>query len=123
MSLRKRLLDLILYVAIAVCIFAAVAAFAIFHVDLSRAWFVFAVATVFLCVFVAKMYWNHRKSAKMWTLISAALIVHIVGYSTLLDHHPDFPDISFLVTVPLEVMLIAAIVKLCLNIMPQRVKL
>lgn len=123
MSLRKRLRDFTLYVAIAGCILAVVAAFAFFRVNLSRAWLVFAVATAFLCVFVPKMYWHERKSLRMWALLATILIAHVLGYSTLLARAQHFPDPLFLITVPLEVMFIALIVKLCLNIMPQRVKL
>jgi hypothetical protein len=123
MSLKKKLWDLVLCVLIAACILTPMAVLAIFKVDVSRAWFILVAATVFLCVFVSKMYWNHRKSAKLWTLLGAFLIAHIAGFSILLERIPQFPDVLFLVTVPLEGMLVATVVKICLNIMPQRVKL
>ncbi|MGH9734143.1 MAG: hypothetical protein ACRD8A_06095 [Candidatus Acidiferrales bacterium] len=123
MSLKKKLRDLALYVLIAACVFTPLVLLAILHVALNRTWFILAVATVFLCVFVPKMYWNHRKSAKLWILLGALLIAHIVGFSILLERLPQFPDVLLLAAVPLEAMLVAAVVKISLDIMPQRVKL
>ena len=81
------------------------------------------VATGFLCFFVAKLYWHKRKSLRMWAVLVAILIAHILGYSVLLERVQHFPDALFLITVPLEIMLTILIVKFCLNVVPQRVKL
>lgn len=108
---------------VATCIFTPLVVLTVLHVDLSRAWFILAVATIFLCVIVPKMYWKHRKSAKLWILLGAFLIAHIIGFSVLLKQFPEFPDVLFLVAVPLEAMFVAGVVKISLDIMPQRVKL
>jgi hypothetical protein len=122
----KKLKELALYIGIAIAIVGTAVTLPFWFPENflpSRTWFIFFVATVFLCVFVIKMYWDHRKSVKIWKLLALIFLVHIFGYSVLLRRVPEFPDALFLLTVPLEVMLIALIVKLCLDIMPKRVKL
>lgn len=123
---KHRLRDAALYVVIALCLVGFVGTLALWLPEKdvpSRAWFVFVVATAFLFFFIGKMYWHKRRSPRVWLLLAAVLVVHVVGYSVLLSYLPNFPDALFLVLVPLEVMLIALIVKLCLKVMPQSVKL
>jgi hypothetical protein len=55
-------------------------------------------------------------------LLALVLAAHIIGYSILLAHVPDFPVALFLLAVPVEVMLIVVIVKFCLDMLPQRLK-
>jgi hypothetical protein len=69
------------------------------------------------------MYWHQRKSGKLWTLLVLLLAVHSALHMITFEHLPQFPTILFLFTVPTEIMLVAAIVKLCLNVMPGKVKL
>jgi hypothetical protein len=49
--------------------------------------------------------------------------VHIAGYIVLLNHVREWPAFSYLLTMPIEIMLIAAIVKVFLNVLPPKVKL
>lgn len=54
---------------------------------------------------------------------SLILVVHVTGYSILLHHLPNFSVAWFLVAVPVELVVVAVIVKLWLNILPQKVKM
>jgi len=118
--------QLALYVVLGLAIVGGAVVFGVFTPDQlfpTRAWFTFIFATGFLCLFVSKMYWSHRKSRKLWALLALLLIAHVALYKLVLEHFPQFPSILFLVTVPLEIMLAATIVKVCLNVMPGKVKL
>lgn len=124
--MKRRFRDLALYVAIAVGIVGGLVTLPLWVSEgslPSREWFTFIVATGFLCLFTGSLYWHRRKSLRLWVVLVTILIAHVLGYSVLLEHVQHFPDALFLITVPLEAMLIILIVKLCLNIMPQRVKL
>jgi len=115
--------DFLLYVAIGFALIAAITILVFVAPNISKAWFVFTGATAFLCLFVSKMYWKHRKSGTLWTLLVLLLIAHVGLYTIIFKQFPQFPTFLFLFTVPLEVMLVATIVKLCLNVMPGKVKL
>ena len=124
--MKQRVRDLLLYAVTGVGIVGGAVLFGVSIPERffpSRAWFVFICATAFLCLFVLKMYWQYRRSAKLWALLVLLLIVHIALYTIIFEHLPQFPTILFLFTVPVEIMLVAAIVKLCLNVMPGKVKL
>jgi hypothetical protein len=69
------------------------------------------------------MYWQQRKSGKLWILLVSLLIAHLAFHTIIFEHFPQIPTLLFLFTVPAEIMLVAAIVKLCLNVMPGKVKL
>jgi hypothetical protein len=88
--------------------------------SISRVWYTFIITTAFLVVFIVKMY-SHQRKRRLWFLLAALLVVHVAGFGLLLKHL-QFPDISFLVALPIEVVLIAAIVKLCMGVMPKHVK-
>ena len=98
-------------------------ALAFYLPNLSHTWFMFIGATAFLIFFISRMYWAHRKSGKLWALLALLLIAHVAFHAFMFDVFPQFPTILFLFTVPLEIMLVATIVKLCLNLMPARLKM
>src|ERR1700733_10721729 len=123
MSLRRGIHDFLLYIIIGIGLVTAGLLLAFFLPNVSHAWVIFFWATAFLCLFIPKMYWQHRSSVKLWALLILFLIAHIVLYAITFEHLPQFPTILFLFTVPVEIMLVAAIVKLCLNVMPGKVKL
>ena len=116
--------DVALYVVIAVCIVGVVVLWPLVlpeRFSSNPTWFMFIVATAFLCVFVIKMYWHQRKSGRVWMLLALLLVMHVVGYSILLSYVPHFASAWFLVTVPAEVIASASIVKFCLNVLPKHV--
>ena len=124
--MSRRVPNIVLYVGIAVCIVGAAVAAPLLVPERfldNRIWFTFIGATGFLWFFVAKMYWHKRKSLRLWELLAVLCIVHIVGFSVLLRHVQQFPDAWFLLIVPVEIIATAAIVKVCLNVLPQRVSL
>jgi hypothetical protein len=118
--LRNRLLDFAVYFAAAVGLVGIALVFLI--LSIGRVWYTFIIATAFLGAFIVKMYSHHRKSHRLWFLLAALFAVHVAGFALLLTHLQKFPDISFLIAIPIEVVLIAAIVKLCLGVMPKHVK-
>ena len=124
--MKQRVRDLILYTVTGVGIVGGAVLFGVYVPERflpSHTSFVFICATAFLCLFVSKMYWQYRRSARLWALLVLLLIVHIALYTITFERLPQFPTILFLFTVPVEIMLVAAIVKLCLNVMPGKVKL
>jgi hypothetical protein len=125
-SVRHKLRDLAVYAAIAIGIVALILVCAILIPDrdsTSRTWYMFFVSTGFLCFFVTKMYWNHRSSKRIWILLVVLLLIHTVVFKIVLNRVSQFPDFLFLFTVPLEIVMAGAIVKVCLDVMPQKVKL
>jgi len=123
MPVRHGARDLILYIGIGTALVAVALFLAVFLPGISRAWVTFGGATVFLCWFVSSMYWQRRRSPKLWTLLASLLLAHVAFHAVILERFPQFPAILFLLTVPVEVMLVAAIVKACLDVMPNQVKL
>jgi hypothetical protein len=123
MPLKHRLRDFLLYIVIGIGVVTGALLLAVFAPNISRTWFMFIGATVFLCMFISKMYWQYRRSAKLWALLILFLVVHIVVYTITFASLRQFPTILFLFAVPIEIMVVAAVVKLCLNLMPGRVKL
>ena len=121
--MRPGIRNLLLYIVIGIGLVTAVLFLAFFLPNISHAWFIFVWATAFLCLFVSRMYWHQRKSGKLWALLVLLLIVHIALHAITFEHLPQFPTILFLFTVPAEIMLVATIVKVCLNVMPGMVKL
>jgi hypothetical protein len=115
-------MDLILYVVIGIGFVGIVLALAFYLPGISHTWFMFIWATAFLGVFISRMYWPHRKSGKLWALLALLLIGHIVSYAAIFDLFPRFPAMLLLITVPLEIMVVATIVKVCLSLMPARLK-
>jgi drug/metabolite transporter (DMT)-like permease len=117
--LKHRLLDFAFYLAVAVCLVGI--ALVCLILSISRSWYTFIIATIFLGVFVVKMYGHHRKSRRLWLLLATLFTVHVAGYAVFLKRLQQFPDIVFLLTVPIEIVLIAAIVKVCLGVTPKHV--
>jgi hypothetical protein len=122
MPLKRAIKDLVLYVAIGIGFVGVVLALAFYLPSISHTWFMFIWATAFLSVFISKMYWPHRKSGKLWALLALLLIAHIGSYAAIFDLFPRFPAILLLITVPLEIMVVATIVKVFLNLMPASLK-
>ncbi len=89
----------------------------------SHAWYTFIFSTGFLSIFLARIYWHARKMASIWLFLALLLIIHIFGYSLLLRHTQALPGILYLFTIPIEIMVFAAIIKKCLNVMPGKIKL
>ena len=123
MPVRRGLVNLIIYLGIGIGLAAGALFLAFFLPSISRAWFTFFGATVFLCWFVSSMYWQRRRSPKLWALLALLLVAHIVVHALVLGRFPQFPTILFLLIVPVEVMLAAGIVRMCLGVMPNQVKL
>jgi len=124
--LKNKLRDFAIYIAVAVGIVGIILVCAIFIPDrfsISRIWYTFSVSTGFLCFFVTKMYWNHRTSKRIWILLAVLLFIHIAVFKTVLNRIGHFPDFMFLLTVPLEIVIAGATVKVCLDIIPSKVKL
>ena len=109
--------DLFLYLAVGVPFVAGVVAFLVLHPNLSRAAFIFTFFTGFLIVFLVQTYWSERRSVKLWLLISMLLAVHIAGYIAFWPYVERLPTFLYVLTMPVEVMVIATIVYKCLKIL------
>ncbi len=90
---------------------------------ISHTWFSFVFFTVLLAIVLIKLYWSARKSAKLWLLLAFAFLVHIVAYAAFLSHVQEWPALWYLLTMPVEVMVFAAIIYKCLKVLPAKVKL
>jgi len=81
--------DLFLYTVIGIALITTVLLLAVFAPNISHTWFIFVWATVFLCLFVSKIYWHQRKSGKLWILLGVLLAAHITLYAIVFGHFPD----------------------------------
>src|ERR1700738_361582 len=118
MPLRQGIRDFFLYILVGVGLVTTVLFLALLLPNISHAWFIFGCATLFLCIFVSRMYWKQRRSSKLWILLTLLLAGHVALHAIVFERLPRFPTFLFLLTVPMEIMLVATIVKLGLNIMP-----
>jgi hypothetical protein len=126
MSLKKNSRDLILYVGIGIAVALAAVALPIIapeRYSVSHSQFSFFFFTLIFAIVLVRMYWPVRRLLKVWLLLMFLLGVHIAGYIILLNHVQQWPTFSYLFTMPVELMLIATIVKVCLNVLPPKVKL
>ena len=71
-----------------------------------------------LFVFLLRFYWRFRRQRKLWVAMLSTLIVHVSLYVSVLTYLDRWPAIWYVVTMPLEAMLIFLIFKKVLNIMP-----
>jgi hypothetical protein len=120
--------DLVLYVVVGVSLAAAAILWPFILPErlwphLTRAWFFFIFFTLVLAIVLAKMYWPWRNSVKVWLLLALLMALHIIGYSILLHFAPQLPAISYVFTMPLEVMAINLVTKGSLNVLPRNLKL
>ena len=119
---------LILYVLLGACLVAAfvVTAFLVplhYLTELNRGWFFCCFFTLVLVIFVIRMYWSARRSHNLWRLLFLLFVGHAAFYAVIFRELGQLPTLWYLLTMPLEVMLIATIVYLCLKIPPPRVKM
>lgn len=117
--------DLILYIAIGVGIVTVGTLWAFLMPErywphLTTTWFAFIFFTVLLGIFLARFYWTHRKIVKLWLLLGALMAIHTMAYAIFLSYVHQWPALWYLFTMPIEVMLFAVIVKMCLNILPSK---
>ena len=115
--------DLIIYIAIGIGI-VMVPTLWMFLVPerywphLTGTWFAFIFFTVVLGLFLVKLYWPHRKMVKLWVLLASLMVNHALAYIIFLSHVHQWPAVWYLLTMPIECMLFALIVKMCLNVLP-----
>jgi len=122
-AIRPQRRDLIIYIAIGASVPAAMMAWVYlvpqrFWVHVARTWFAFIFFTVFLGIFLVKLYWPHRKMAKLWLLLGLLMAIHTAAYIIFLRHVHQWPALWYVFTMPIEGMLFALIVKICLNVLP-----
>jgi len=115
--------DLLLYVIIAVGAVAVIIGLAMYVPNISHVWFSFVGFTSLLAVVLAKLYWHVRKSAKVWLLLAFLLTVHCLCYVEILRHLSNWPAFWYVLTMPVEVIAVAAAMKICLNVLPRQVRL
>lgn len=126
LSLKPATRDLFAYVAIGLCL-AAVAVLSPIvipeHFWVSHTWYSFIFFTGLLAVVLIKMYWPVKEAARIWLLIALLLAIHTAGYTVLLRHVQEWPAFSYLMTMPIEVIVIAAIIYKCLKVLPPKVRM
>jgi hypothetical protein len=120
---RSHTKDLILYIAIGVCIAMGVMFWPYliperYWPHLTTTWFAFIFFTAALGIFLVKLYWSKRKILKLWLLLGLLMAIHTTAYVILLSHLHQWPALWYLLTMPIEAMLFALVVKICLNILP-----
>jgi hypothetical protein len=107
------------YVAIAPLVLLAIAAWVVYgpeHEWITRRWAWFLYFTVALFGLLVKMYWRMRKVGKFWALLFSLFVIHFLGYAAVLNYISR--AFVYLIIMPVEVMLIATIIKIVLNVMP-----
>jgi hypothetical protein len=91
-----------------------------FWPHLTHTWFSFVFFTGLLGIVLVRLYWPARQLKKLWLLLAFLFVVHTVAYAIFLSHVQQWPAIWYLLTMPAEVMVIATIIKICLNVLPNR---
>jgi hypothetical protein len=115
--------SLLLYVGIAVGVAAGILALAVYAPNVTHAQFVFVFMTLILGAILIRMYWPFRRSGKVWLPLLILYLIHIGLYVVVLRRVEDLPILSYFLTIPVEVMIANVITKLCLNVLPTKVKL
>jgi len=119
MSLKPHFSDMFWYVVIGLLVLLGIAAWVVYgpeHEWISKQWTWFLYFTVALFGLLVKMYWKVRKLGKFWAVLLLLLVVQVLGYALLLKYIPR--AFLYLLFMPIEAMLIALIIKLVLNVMP-----
>jgi hypothetical protein len=125
---RRIALDLALYVLIGVSL-VVVGALWFFLVperfwpNLTHSWFTFIFMTFFLAVLLVTFYWSVRKKTKIWLVLALLMAIHIVAYTLVLRHVEDLPGAWYLLSGPLELMAMVAIVHAWTKVLPRKVDL
>jgi hypothetical protein len=114
--------DFVLYVTIAVGVVAAILILAVYDPNITHAWFSFFFMTFILAAVLAKMYWPVRRSAKVWLFLLFFLAIHCGAYAVLLLHVDELPSFWYVLTMPVEVMLVLVGTKICLNVLPPKTR-
>lgn len=115
--------DLILYTAIAVGIVTVGTLWAflmpeVYWPHLTTTWFAFIFFTAGFGIFLVKLYWSKRKILKLWLLLGLLMAIHTAAYFIFLSYVHQWPAVWYLLTMPIEAMVFALIVKICLNVLP-----
>jgi len=113
----------LLYVVIGIAVVAGILALAAYAPNITHAWFSFVGFTSVLAIVLARMYWSARKSAKVWLFLAVFMVIHSGGYVILLRQGADWSGLWYVLTMPIEVMIVIAAIKICLNVMPRKARL
>jgi hypothetical protein len=60
---------------------------------------------------------------KVWALLALFFAMHVAFYTFFLHYVQRWPGFWYLLTMPIEVMIVAALVYKCLHVLPPKVKL
>ena len=115
--------DFFLYAAIGIGIVATVVLWASVGPDISHTWFSFLFFTGLLLAVLVKMYWPMRRNVKIWLLMLAFLTAHIGSYVLFLRRVHEWPAFWYLLAMPIEVMIFAAITHKFAHVLPTKVRL
>ena len=82
----------------------------------TKRWLAFTFFSVALFAIVVRMYWDARKPRKFWWLLALIFIVHVAAVVPLVPYiqHAYF----YALFMPFEAMVIVAVVKYFMNVMP-----
>lgn len=113
--------DFFWYVVIGLLVVFAIGAYVVYVPEgarPSRKWAEFALYTCFMFIFLAKFYWRIRRRLKLWLIMLAASVVHVSVFVPLLYRIENWASVAYLLLLPVEIMIIAIVVKLALGVMP-----
>jgi hypothetical protein len=113
---------LLLYVVIGLAFVGAIILLTLVHPSFSQKWSAFVFFTALLVIVLAKMYWSERESAKLRISLILVLSAHITLYVAFLTHVENWPALNYVLTMPIEVMVIMSVIKVCLNVFPRNLK-
>jgi hypothetical protein len=121
--LKRKLSDLFLYSLIGMACVGVTIAWGIGGPEVSYSWYSFSFFTVILAAVLLKMYWPVRKSTKVWVLLALLFAGHVGLYVLILHRVQQLSAFWYFLTMPFEVMLIAAVIYKCIHVLPPKVNL
>jgi hypothetical protein len=128
MPLKQGTRDFILYIVIGVGLvtIGTLWMFVVperYWLHLNHTWFSFIFFTGLLLIVLAKMYWPVRQNLKIWFLLIVFLAAHFACYVLFLEYVREWPAFWYLLTMPIEVMIFAAITHKFADVLPKKITL
>jgi hypothetical protein len=104
--------DLAWYIALGFVVLGGIAGYVIWVApakSLSRKWSELGFYSLMLFVFISKFYWHYRHRLSLWISLAACLMIHLTIYIPILARIDQPLAIWYVLTMPLEAVLIMLI--------------
>lgn len=120
-AINKNRRDMLLYVIIGLLTILAITGIVVW-VPSNRVpdkkWTQFIFYSLVLYSFLVKIYWRHRTILKLWAILFGSIGVHLSAYLPILSRIDYSPALWYLVTMPLEGVIVMLVTWHFLQIPP-----